>query len=65
VATVGGIDTGFQNGSARTVIVTFDFPKLDCKECVVSEGRVNFPYTPGLLSFREKKSATPWCKLPQ
>jgi deoxyribonuclease V len=53
VETVAGVDTGYSGGMARAAVVNLKYPSLEPLEHAVSLGRVNFPYIPGLLSFRE------------
>ncbi len=38
---------------ARAVIVVLNWPELEVVELVEEEGQMEFPYIPGLLSFRE------------
>jgi deoxyribonuclease V len=52
-ATVAGVDTGYSGGMARAAVVNLKYPSLEPVEHAVSLGRINFPYIPGLLSFRE------------
>jgi len=40
-------------GEARAAVVVLKYPELDLVESRVIAGRVDFPYIPGLLSFRE------------
>jgi len=53
VSTIAGVDAGYRDGIARAAIVAFSFPGLDVLECVTAERPVDYPYVPGLLSFRE------------
>ena len=41
------------NNTTFAAVVVFDFPKLEQIETVTATGVVNFPYIPGLLTFRE------------
>lgn len=50
---VAGIDVGLKNNRARAAVVILSFPKLEKIEHVTAERPVEFPYVPGLLSFRE------------
>lgn len=50
---VAGVDVGYKNNRARAAVVVFSFPDLDILDYEVSEGKIGFPYVPGLLSFRE------------
>jgi deoxyribonuclease V len=49
------LDTGTENGHELIIsaIVVLEYPSLQFRECASSLLRVEFPYIPGLLSFRE------------
>jgi deoxyribonuclease V len=57
VTTVAGIDNGYVKSDGETIahaaVVILSFPALEVVETVAAERRVDFPYVPGLLSFRE------------
>ena len=53
IKTVAGVDLGFKKDIARASVVVLDFPELQTVDGVVAESPVQFPYIPGLLSFRE------------
>ena len=57
---VGGIDTGYvtyeQGTTGFAAVVIMSFPALERREIVVGEHRVEFPYVPGFLTFREGPS---------
>lgn len=53
VTTIAGVDASYRDGIARAAIVVFSFPRLDIVEYVTTERPVEYPYVPGLLSFRE------------
>lgn len=57
VTTVAGIDASYREGVARAAIVVLSYPVLDILEYVVAERPIDFPYVPGLLSFREAPAA--------
>lgn len=51
---VAGMDiSAGREGRACGAVVILTFPKLDLVEVEVEEGKLNFPYIPGLLAFRE------------
>jgi deoxyribonuclease V len=48
------MDVGFgKDGTARAAVAVLRFPELAICETVVARRKVDFPYVPGLLSFRE------------
>ena len=55
VKTVAGIDLGYdaKNDTSRAVIVVLSFPELELLETSEAILPIQFPYVPGLLSFRE------------
>ena len=53
VRTVAGIDTGYRDGMSRAAIVCLTYPDLKPLEEASVLRPVDFPYIPGLLSFRE------------
>jgi len=52
---IAGIDISAADawGVARGAVVVLRHPGLDIAEVQIAEGRMTFPYVPGLLSFRE------------
>lgn len=55
VQTVAGVDVGFEDGGTitRAAVVVLSFPALKLKERAIARCPTQFPYIPGLLSFRE------------
>ncbi len=55
VETVAGVDVGLPRGAgmARAAVVVLRLPDLTTADWAVAERPVEFPYVPGLLSFRE------------
>ncbi len=53
VTTIAGVDASYRDGIARAAVVAFSFPGLDMLDYVIAERPVDYPYVPGLLSFRE------------
>lgn len=52
---VAGMDisSADEHGMAKGAVVVLRFPELSVAESIVVEERVDFPYVPGFLSFRE------------
>lgn len=55
VATVAGVDVGFdrRSGLTRAAVAVLTYPQLEPVEQAVITQPTRFPYVPGLLSFRE------------
>lgn len=55
IKTVAGIDLGYdvKNDTSRAVVVVLKFPELELIESGEALLPIQFPYVPGLLSFRE------------
>jgi deoxyribonuclease V len=53
---VAGADVSTQDGMAYATVVVLDFPGLSVVEAQGFEALLEFPYVPGLLSFREMPS---------
>ncbi len=55
IETVAGIDLGYNaaNETCRAVVVVLSFPALELVESSEAILPIQFPYVPGLLSFRE------------
>ncbi|HEY8447887.1 MAG TPA: deoxyribonuclease V [Thermomicrobiales bacterium] len=60
VRLVGGVDTGYvkrdDGMTGYAAVVVFTYPDLQHRETVIGERRVEFPYVPGYLTFREGPS---------
>lgn len=52
---IAGVDMSFKRGDADAVaaVVVLSYPDFETVETKVARGRLDFPYIPGLLSFRE------------
>jgi deoxyribonuclease V len=52
---IGGFDISApdSNGIARAAAVILNYPELEVIEVKIAQGKLDFPYIPGLLSFRE------------
>ncbi len=52
---VAGVDVGFEQGGAvtRAAVAVLAFPGLDPVDAALARRPTQFPYVPGLLSFRE------------
>jgi deoxyribonuclease V len=55
VDTVAGVDVGFEERGAvtRAAVAVLSFPELKLREYAIARRPTEFPYVPGLLSFRE------------
>src|SRR5215212_5456563 len=53
---VAGADVSTQDGVAYATVAVLDFPALSVVEAQGFEAPLEFPYVPGLLSFREMPS---------
>ncbi len=55
IKNVAGIDLGFdiKTDTSRAVVVVLSFPELELLETSEAKMPIQFPYVPGLLSFRE------------
>ncbi len=60
---IAGIDISVGNASrnSRGAVVVLSYPGLEVIETAVAEGSLNFPYVPGILSFREAPLAIEAC----
>ena len=52
---IAGVDISAPNsmGTARSAVVILNYPQLEIIHIETAEGKLAFPYIPGLLSFRE------------
>ena len=50
---VAGVDTAARGDVMRAAVVILSFPEMHALEVSVAERQADFPYVPGLLSFRE------------
>lgn len=55
INTVAGVDVGFEDNNCvtRAAVAVFDYPSLERVEYSIARRPTEFPYIPGLLSFRE------------
>jgi len=53
VKTVAGIDVGVRDDVARAAVIVLTFPGFETVARVSAVQRIQFPYIPGLLTFRE------------
>lgn len=53
VTTVAGVDVGLLDGTARAAVAVLDLDELELREYATALRPLDFPYIPGLLSFRE------------
>lgn len=55
IATVAGVDVGFEDGGkiTRAAVAVLDYPGLALIDRAIARLPTVFPYVPGLLSFRE------------
>jgi deoxyribonuclease V len=61
---IAGVDiaAGNARGMATGAVVVLEYPELRLVETKVVQGRFNFPYVPGLLSFRESPLTLAACQ---
>lgn len=53
IKTVAGIDAAYKGDDGRCAVVVLSYPDLQPVEQATAKRSAVFPYTPGLLSFRE------------
>jgi deoxyribonuclease V len=50
---VAGVDASYKQGTARGAVVALSYPDLEILDYTVATRPIDYPYVPGLLSFRE------------
>jgi len=61
---IAGVDISVSNtqGMATGAVVVLHYPELRLVETKIAQGRLDFPYIPGLLSFRESPLTLAACE---
>lgn len=61
---IGGVDVSLKKsrGTGTAAVVVLEYPELNLVETKIMQGEINFPYIPGLLSFREAPLILKACK---
>ncbi len=62
---IAGVDIslGKTRGMATAAVVILDYPELRVVETKLAQGKLDFPYVPGLLSFREAPLTLAACQM--
>lgn len=50
---IAGCDVAYRKNLGCAAVVLLSYPALETVQVAIAEGRVDFPYIPGLLAFRE------------
>lgn len=53
VRRIGGVDASYRDGLARAAVVVLSYPDLEILDYTVVTRPIEYPYVPGLLTFRE------------
>jgi deoxyribonuclease V len=53
IQTIAGVDVSVKNGISQAAVVVCNYPNLEPIEIVRAQQPTNYPYIPGLLTFRE------------
>lgn len=59
VRTIAGVDVSVRGQAVQAAIAVLAFPSLEVVDRAIWNGDVQFPYVPGLLSFREVPAILP------
>ena len=61
---IAGVDVSIRKsrGTGTAAVVVLEYPELNLVETKIMQGEIDFPYVPGLLSFREAPLILQACK---